>query len=128
MTRSAALTVVFFLPSYRALEAASVHVDTEAIVNPSQQRRHGEGRLLDALRRHKGQDRVGDFVRPVRPAFAGHQTRQPPRLEGGLRLIERGPRDAERVGRARDRLALHLHPPQHFVLHLHEIPRIEEVV
>ena len=52
----------------------------------------------------------------------------PPLLEGGLRLIERRARDPKRVGRARHRGALDVHLAEHFVLHLHEIPRIEKVV
>jgi len=105
-----------------------VHVETKAVVNPWQQRAHRERRVVRALRRHKGQHGIGDFVGPMRPAFPGHESRDSLRLEGGLRLIERRPREAEHVGRSRDGLALYVHSAQHFVLHLHEIPGVEEFV
>jgi hypothetical protein len=49
----ASLTAVLFLPSHRVVEAPPVHVDPNAIVNPSQQRAHSERRIRSALRRQE---------------------------------------------------------------------------
>lgn len=103
-------------------------VEPKVVVNPWQQGANGERRILGALCRHKCQHRIRDFVGAARPAFSGHESRDPLRVEGGLGLIERRPRESERIGRPRDGLAVHVDPAQHFVLHLHEIPWVEEFV
>ena len=102
--------------------------EPEAIVNPGEQRAHGERRIRRALGRHKFQHGLGDFVGAVRPAFPRHEAGDPLRVKDGLGLIERRPRTAKRLGRPRHGLAVHVHPAQHFVLHLHEVPGIEEFV
>jgi len=57
----------------------------------------------------------------------GHQSRQPPALQGGLGLVEGGPRQTECRRAAADRLPVDAHPPHHLVLDLHEIAGVEEV-
>jgi hypothetical protein len=127
-TRAGWLTAVLFLTPHGALEAPPMDVEPKVIVNPWQQRADGERRVLRALRRHKRQHGVGDFVGAARSAFPGHQPRDPLLGEGGLRLIERRARDPECVGRPRHRLAVDVHAAEHFVPHLHEIPRVEKLV
>jgi hypothetical protein len=128
VTSGRSLSGVFFHASHGALEAARVDVEPKASVNPGQQRPDAERRVLRALRHHKGHHGVVEFVGAVWPAFSRHQTGDSPLLEGGLGLIERRARDPKRVGGARHGRPLDVHLAEHFVLHLHEIPRIEKVV
>src|SRR6266851_2529947 len=65
---------------------------------------------------------------PRGPRLRGTKPGRALGFEGGLRLIKRRPRTAERVGRLGDRLVVDVDPPEHFVFHLHEIARIEKLV
>jgi hypothetical protein len=105
-----------------------VHVQTKPIVNPRQQRPYAERRVLRPQRHHKGHHRIVEFVGAVWPAFPRCQAGDPALLEGGLRLIERRARAPKHVGRSRHGLALDVDLAEHFVLHLHKIPRIDKVV
>ena len=51
---------------------------------------------------------AGVFVHEKEPAW---QKLQAAAREGGLRLVERGPRDPERLRRVTGRVAVHPHPP-----------------
>jgi hypothetical protein len=65
---------------------------------------------------------------PVRTALAWHQPEKAVRSARRLRLIKGRPRTTERVGCLRDRVAIDLDAPDHFVFHLDQVARIEKLV
>jgi len=118
----------FFRARERPFDAAWMHPQPEAVLHlPSEV--DGSGR---AIRRvgllKKREDVAGDLVAPVRSPFVRQQARQPALLKGPLRVIERGTREMERRGRRGHRLRFEFDPPEHLVLDLDDVARIEEVV
>ena len=73
-------------------------VETEAVVNPGQQRPDPERRVFRPQRRHKGHHRVVELVCAMGPAFSRHEASDAPLFERGLRLIERRARNPKRLG------------------------------
>src|SRR5450759_2977900 len=87
------------------------------------QRRVGLARLFKSI-----DDLLGELVRPLWPRSLRDQARQPLRLEDGLGLIKRRPREAEVGGCLSDRLAILVDPSQHLVLDLDQVTGVEEVI
>jgi hypothetical protein len=77
-------------------------------------------------------EEVDDFpaklVPLFRPWLLGHQAHQTLFVEALLGGIERRPGQTEIRGRTAYRLTLHADPAQHFVLELHQVLRIEELM
>src|SRR5437870_13627589 len=85
------------------------------------QRRVGLERMFESI-----DDLLRELVRPLRPRSLRDQARQPLRLEDGLGLIKRRPREAEVGGCLSDRLAILADPPQQLVLDLDQVAGVEE--
>jgi hypothetical protein len=72
------------------------------------------------------EDRLGAFVRTLRPRALRQQAWQAVGLERRGRLVEGLTTDAERGGDVRDRPSLDPVAPDHFVFHLDTVARVEE--
>ena len=72
-------------------------------------------------------DLRAQLVRALGSWLLRQQPAESRNLEGRLCLIERRTREAERRGALGDRPRVDPHAPEHLVLDLHEIARVEEV-
>src|SRR5664279_3888494 len=106
---------------------AGMHVHPEPVGDRGRQLRPARHRVtrtgLPGERHHL----VGELVGPPRPGPGGDQTRQTGRVHRGRGLIERRPGEPERGRRAAHRLPVHPDLAHHLVLHLHQVPRVEEL-
>lgn len=109
------------------VDAARVNRDAEALCDSLGQLRTGDPRLGGSELCHKLHKLVRQLVPGPRTAFAWQQPSETSFLKGCLRLIERRTREAEPLCCLADRLLVDFHLPQHLVLHLQQIFRIEEV-
>src|SRR5450755_4570920 len=114
-------------PGHGSFHRAGMHVHPEPVGDGAGQLRPAGHRIggpgLPGERHHL----VGQLVRPPRPGPGRHQTRQPGRVHRGRGLIERRPGEPERGRRAAHRLPVHPDLAHHLVLHLHQVPRVEEL-
>jgi hypothetical protein len=105
-----------------------MHSQTERCLNPRRQGCRRDGRLAVALLTKEVRDTVGELVRTTWAGPTRNQTRQAMTLIQRLRLIHRWSRKAEYRRSRTEGHSLDAHAPQHLVLDLKEIVRIEELV
>jgi hypothetical protein len=86
-----------------------------------------QGRLHSQQLLEELHDLRAQFVRAPGSGLLRQQPAESSKLEGRLCLIERRTREAERRGALGDRPRIDPNAPEHLVLDLHEIARVEEV-
>ena len=109
------------------LDAARMNPHTEVVLDLlhqflGRQRRRGASRLDQELH-----DIGGQIVGPPRCSFPRGQAGQAPSLEGGLGLIEGRAGETEGGRCLTHRLVFDPRLAQHLVLHLQQVPRVEEI-
>jgi hypothetical protein len=123
--RSAAF---FLMTQQAAFDASWMDLVPKTLLDQAHQFRRSHRRIFLACLDDEGQDLVGQLMRLRGAALVGNEAGEPALLESGLRLIERGPGEAESRRGASHRMALALHAAQHLVLDLDEISGIEKAV
>jgi len=86
----------FFPPSESPLDAARVDLASETLLDSPCQLERAQGRIQRALLLHEVHHFGAQLVRPARPRFLRHQSRQSTALEERASLLEGGTREAER--------------------------------
>jgi hypothetical protein len=87
------------------------------------QRRIGEPFLA-----HEGHDGIVHFVSAARAPLTRKKTRQASPLEGRPCLVDRRPRKSEILCGAANRFAVDPNAPEHLILDLDQIVRVEETI
>lgn len=110
----------------RALDAARMHAEAKSIVHLLGECRHAQGSVGFDPFVDKGHDGLGELVRTLGSLLGGQKPRHPRTFEGGSCLVE-GRSGESKVQRSLTRwAALFAYGPQHLVLHLSCVARIEE--
>jgi hypothetical protein len=128
MLRSIPESPESFLTLQLTIDAAGVDRDAEALRHSLGKLRSRNVRLGRPELQHKLHEFSCELVPGSGPSFLRQQARETSLLKGGLRLIERWPRETECPGCLADRLLVDIHLPQHLVLDLEQILRIEKFV
>lgn len=110
------------------IDTAGVNRDSEALCHSSGQLRSRNLRLGGPELYHKLHELGRELVAGSGTSFLRQQASETRLLKGGLRLIKRWPREPERLGCLADGLLVDIHMPQHLVLDLEQILRIEKLV
>src|ERR1035441_8242514 len=99
----------------------------EAFLDPARQAGGAGSWIFLASLLKELHDFRGELASLLGPALEGYEAGQAAPRDGGLRLVERGAREAELGGSLGDRLPVFLDAAQHLVFDLHQVARVEEL-
>jgi hypothetical protein len=114
--------------SERPFDAARMHADTELIEEKRRQFLRDQGVVRREGSLEPIDDSIGELVGPFRARALGQEAGQAGGLVGGLGFVEGRAREAEALGSLAHRRAVLPDAPQHLVLDLNQVARVEEAV
>ena len=117
----------FFLPRQMPFDRAPMHGHTKLLLNACDQFGDGQRWRCRAVLEDELQNGGREFVRSVRAALAGNQSREALLRNRLLGLVEHRTRQPERCCRLRDGSFVDLDAAKHLVLDLEQVVRIEEL-
>jgi len=116
-----------FFPQQLPLNTAGMYLQIKFLFHQLRQLSETQFRLCGSSFGHEPHDSGSQLMAAFWAPLVGQQSRQAALFEGELRLVKRGPGEAELPSRLRNGLAVDSHVSEHFIFHLDQVVGIEEV-